>query len=291
MSNYPQNQRSDKPFSRKVLKKSDHGSGLVPHRASLWCGAQKVLTSVLDVVFPKVCLGCGEFTSKIDFDYVCRKCLAEVYLKNTFECIGCKRESRIGLTCVSCKKNNGVDQLLIATELTDPLVEKMIKVYKYKFIYDMATPLSTIVKKCIKKLVSKGFNLFEDNPVLIPVPLHKTRLNERGFNQSWLIVKEIADTFHLSSNENLLSKKYNFKHQADIKTREDRMNNVKNDFAVTDTEVVKGKTVILIDDICTTGATLNECARVLKNPPTGEGAKRVIGFVIARGQFKKTSGF
>lgn len=244
---------------------------------------QQAISWTLDLIFPKVCLGCGKLTGKSDFDYVCRKCFGGIDLKNTFECIGCKRQTEYGLTCTFCGKENKIDQLLIAVELTNPLVEKMLKAYKYKFVYNVAVPLSVIAKKCIKKLLSKGFSLFESNPLLVPMPLHKRRLNERGFNQAELLAKNIADTYHVFYNRDVLTRVANPKHQADIKTREDRINNVKNKFAIKDGKLVRDRTVILVDDICTTGATLNECAKVLKE----SGARRVIGFVIARGQFKK----
>lgn len=241
-----------------------------PQRATNW---------VLDTIFPKICLGCGKFTGKRDFDYVCRKCFAGICLKNTFECIGCKRETRYGLTCAFCKKDNPVGQLIIAVELSDPLVDKILKTYKYKFIHSMAAPLSVAAKKCVKKLLSKGFSLFEDNPILIPVPLHQKRLNWRGFNQAELLARNMSNAYHMSYSGDALMRVADPKHQADIKTREERLNNVRDNFAVIDAETVRGRTIILVDDICTTGATLNECARVLKE----SGAKRVIGFVIARG--------
>ena len=258
---------------------------------------QRVANWVLDVIFPKICLGCGELTGKGDFDYVCKKCFGKVSVKNSFECIGCKRQTRLGLTCVLCQKENpigpernregsqrasvsyGVDQLLIAAELSDFLVEKMIKVYKYKFVYNMAVPLSVIAKKCIRKLLSRSFNVFGDSPLIIPVPLHIRRLNWRGFNQAELLAKNIADTYHMSYDGNILIKIVNSRHQANIRPKEERIDNVKGSFAVIESEAVKNRTIILVDDICTTGATLNECAKILKEG----GAKRIIGFVIARG--------
>lgn len=282
MANYPQNQRFNKPFLNNAFKKSDHGSGLAPHRALLWCGAQRTFNWLLDVIFPKTCLGCGKFTADADFDYVCRKCFSGISFRNTFECIGCKRQTKLGLTCVSCRNENSVDRLIIAAELSDPLVEKILKTYKYKFMQDMAVSLSVVVKKCVKKLLLKGFILFEDNSIIIPVPLHKKRLNWRGFNQAGLLAGNMADTYFVRYVGNVLAKITNSKHQADTKAREERLNNVKGNFVVTDDEMIRGRTIILVDDICTTGATLNECAKVLK----ASGAKRVIGFVIARGQFK-----
>ena len=284
---------------------------------------QKVTNWILDVIFPKKCLGCNKFTRSTssrqaaDFDYVCRKCFGEIELKNSLECIGCKRQTRLGFTCTFCDKENEIDQLIITVDLlaspkpmakrgSDSLVEKILKAYKYKFIQSMAVPLSILARRRIKKLLSKGFSLFGDNPLLIPVPLHKRRLNERGFNQAELLAKNIADTYHVVCNNDILIRVANPKHQAEIKKKEERLENVKNNFAVTDRASLRGKprsrnsdngkaaqnntsefslrgrTIILVDDICTSGATLNECARVLKE----SGAKRVIGFVIARGQFK-----
>jgi ComF family protein len=240
---------------------------------------QRVANWVLDIIFPKICLGCGKLIGKGDFDYVCKKCFGKVSVKNSFECIGCKRQTRLGLTCVLCQKENPIGQLLIAAELSDFLVEKMLKVYKYKFVYNMAVPLSVIAKKCIRKLLSRSFNVFGDSPLIIPVPLHIRRLNWRGFNQAELLAKNIADTYHMPYDGNILIKIVNSKHQANIRPKEERIDNVKGSFAVIESETVKNRTIILVDDICTTGATLNECAKILKEG----GAKRIIGFVIARG--------
>lgn len=239
---------------------------------------QKITNLVLDIIFPKICLGCSKFTGKNDFDYVCGKCFGEIALKNILECIGCKRETRLGLTCAFCAKENNIDQLIIVAGLSNPLVDKILKTYKYKFVRDMSAPLSVIAKKRVKNLLLKGFNLFEDNPLLIPVPLRRKRLNWRGFNQAGLLAKDISDTYYMTYRGDILIRIADPKHQADIKAKEDRINNVRNNFAVKDSESLRGRTVILVDDICTTGATINECARVLKE----SGAKRVIGFAIAR---------
>ncbi|MBI2674214.1 MAG: ComF family protein [Candidatus Yanofskybacteria bacterium] len=258
---------------------------------------QKTVNWILDIIFPKKCLDCNKFTHSTgstgsrqassgqaaDFDYACRKCFGEIGLKNNLECVGCKRQTRLGFTCAFCDKFNKTDQLIITADLTDPLVEKILKAYKYKFIQSMVLPLSVLARRRVKKLLSKKFSLFGDNPLLIPVPLHKRRLNERGFNQAELLAENLADTYHLICESNILTRVANPKHQAEIKKKEERLENVKNNFRVKNIELIRSKTIILVDDICTSGATLNECARVLKE----SGAKRVIGFVLARGQFKK----
>ncbi|MEK7138752.1 MAG: phosphoribosyltransferase family protein, partial [Patescibacteria group bacterium] len=214
-----------------------------------------------------------------DFDYLCRKCFGKIDLKSTLECIGCKRQTQYGLTCVFCKKNGFIDQLLIATDLSNPLVDRILKTYKYEFITDLANPLSVILEKFVRKLASKGINIFEDNPLVVPVPLHKRRLNWRGFNQAQLLAETVADSFLVSCGEDVLLRVGHSKNQADTNSKEERFKNIRGQFVVQKKEVIKNRTIILVDDICTSGATLNECARVLKE----NGAKRVIGFVVARG--------
>lgn len=240
---------------------------------------QYLVDELLDIVFPKKCIGCGVFTRAGDFDYVCWQCFSEIKIKTSFGCIGCKRQTNLGLTCLFCKKYNELDQLLITTELSNNLVDSMLKVYKYKFITSISDPLSVVAARFIKKLSVKGFNLFEDNPLVVPVPLHKRRLNWRGFNQSYLLSKSIADKFLVSCDNNILLRFSNSKNQADLASKTDRLANIKDNFKLNNEKPLNSRTIILVDDICTSGATLNECTKVLKLG----GAKKVIGLVVARG--------
>ncbi|HYU64767.1 MAG TPA: phosphoribosyltransferase family protein [Candidatus Paceibacterota bacterium] len=161
-----------------------------------------------------------------------------------------------------------------------PLISKLITYYKYKFIEDIADPLVRLTKKYLKQLSKhKNFSLFESNPLIISVPLSQRRLNWRGFNQSELIAKSIADFFQLRFNPGILHRTKSVTSQVMIADRDKRLQNVKGVFACSNSSLIQNQTIIIIDDICTTGATLNECARILK----ANGAKNVIGLVIARG--------
>ncbi len=252
---------------------------------------QRIYKWFLDLLFPVKCLGCGKFGQ-----YVCRGCLGTIAVKKTFECIGCKRNTPFGQTCYLCanrvprrakappgnhsEQTNSVDQLLIAADYKEPLVERSLKFLKYKFITDLSGPLSVLVKRYLKWLsLNKKLNVFEDNPLLVPVPLHQRRLNWRGFNQSQLLAKNISDAFQMEMAEGVIVRPINTLPQADIKERKERMKNLNGIFSVVDKNKVNGRKIILVDDVCTTGATLNECARVLKN----NGATKVIGLVVARG--------
>lgn len=236
---------------------------------------QKVKNWLLDLVFPIRCISCGQFGC-----YLCQKCLNQIPLKQSFECVGCKQGVPLGHTCYACRKENYLDQLLIATDFKNTLVERTIKIFKFNFIAELSIPLSILMKKYIRQLQKRNnFNIFADNPVLIPVPIHKLRKNWRGFNQSELLAKNLADIFQMEYRPDILTRAKNTIPQADIEARTERLENIKSAFNCLNPAKITGRSVILIDDVCTTGATLNECAKVLKT----SGARSVTALVIARG--------
>jgi ComF family protein len=125
------------------------------------------------------------------------------------------------------------------------------------------------------------YDFMEKNPiqgdVLVPVPLHKSRIRERGYNQSTLLAKGLAKLCGLPVIHNSLVKHEKSLPQARTTSVEERMKNVSGVFSVRD-EQLKGKVVILIDDVSTSGATLDACAGVLKEA----GAASVWGLTLAR---------
>ncbi len=236
---------------------------------------QRITNWFSGLLFPIRCLGCRKFGN-----YVCRGCLRTISIKKNFECIGCKRNTPLGQTCFLCAKTNSVDQLLIVADYKNLLVEKSLKFLKYRFIRDLESPLLVLMKRYLKWLtLDKKFNVFGVNPLLIPVPLHPRRLNWRGFNQSELFAKELADTFQMEMAVDVIERTVNAIPQADIKEKEERLKNMNGIFKIKDNKKLTGREILLIDDVCTTGATLNECAKVLK----ANGATKVIGLVVARG--------
>jgi len=120
-----------------------------------------------------------------------------------------------------------------------------------------------------------------DNPapgdILVPVPLHRKRLRERGYNQSSLLARELSKLVDLPVVEDCLERKRYVRPQARTSTVEERRNNVVAAFA-SGSRDVRGKQVLLIDDVATSGATLNACAVVLK----AAGASSVWGLTLAR---------
>ncbi|MBR3674161.1 MAG: ComF family protein [Clostridia bacterium] len=119
----------------------------------------------------------------------------------------------------------------------------------------------------------------ENYDIIIPVPIHKNRLKSRGYNQSELIAKDIAKRCGKDYCKDVLIKKNNIVAQSSLDDKLDRIRNIKNAFVCgKNAELVKGKKVALFDDVFTTGATVNECAKVLKE----NGASFVGVFTIAK---------
>ncbi|OGN07026.1 MAG: hypothetical protein A2669_02485 [Candidatus Yanofskybacteria bacterium RIFCSPHIGHO2_01_FULL_48_25b] len=229
-----------------------------------------------DLIFPCRCLLCRRY---LDKKHICKKCFNGLSLKKQLECVGCQRPTPLGKTCAFCAPTNPLDRLFVVSDFNNPDIALLLKTFKYRFIRDLAEPLTELTFKYLDGLSRRNnFSFIRGNPLLVPVPLHKRRENERGFNQAALLAGLISRRYRLDLG-NILVRNSGAEPQANIEDREKRLANVLGLYACPDSSLILGRTVVIVDDICTTGATLNECARVLKNV----GATHVTALVIARG--------
>lgn len=113
--------------------------------------------------------------------------------------------------------------------------------------------------------------------ILIPVPLHERRIHERGYNQSELLAKDISHLSGMPLGMNYISRVYNTEPQVRTSSAEQRKKNVENAFGRVSARV-EGLNIIIIDDVCTSGATLSSCSGALKKA----GARQVVGLTLAR---------
>jgi competence protein ComFC len=146
----------------------------------------------------------------------------------------------------------------------------------HRFKYGRVLPLV----KVFGDLLHPAFqNLTRDFPtdLLVPVPLHIKRLRERGFNQTLLLVRELSKRTGIPYTERALKKIKDTPFQITLKKRE-RRKNLRRAFQVKDPERIKGKAVMLVDDVYTTGTTVNECSRALRRA----GAEGVVVLTVAR---------
>lgn len=214
-----------------------------------------------DLLFPISCLGCGK-----EGAWLCEECFAKINLSGEI----IEGNEIINNDCF-------LDRLYVAADYNDKLVAKLIKTMKYKFVKDINKILAELIFKFIQTAETTGNLIDWENCLFVPVPLHQRRLRWRGFNQSAELSIHLANYFNVSMSDSLVRTKNN-QPQAKLQAKE-RWSNIKDCFVVDAGIGLDGKTIFLIDDVATTGATLNECARALKIA----GAKNIIGLVVARG--------
>jgi len=228
----------------------------------------KIKNFIVDILFPVECLGCG-----LEGEWICTACLDNLTAQKNQICIGCGQASAGGCVCESCKKDWLLDGILLIFDYDNKVLQKAIKGLKYKHAHDIA--------RCLSKVL---FNFFSKQKIsnkdilIIPVPLHKKRLRERGFNQAELLCQEFVKMGSPMARSGTLVRNKYTKPQAKLKEKA-RKKNIVDAFTCSDPKAIRDKTVILVDDVITTGSTLNECARVLKNA----GAREVWGLALAKG--------
>lgn len=230
---------------------------------------QKGFKWIMELFFPIRCLACNKYGK-----YLCRNCLRTINISTEFNCIGCNIPSNYGATCENCRNKWHLDSLFICADYNNQIVSKLIHKMKYSYISECSKHLAEIAKEYIERFPKNTFN----HSAVIPVPLSPSRLNWRGFNQAELIARSISKKIGAKMDADILIRNIMRKPQAQIKQKEDRLINITDSFSVRQKRKLPAS-VLLVDDVCTTGATLNECARVLKQ----NGSVKVDALVIARG--------
>ena len=224
----------------------------------------------LDLLFPISCLGCSK-----ENVWLCDNCLNNIPLNQKFTF---PQAEEFFNSDPSYQNNTSfnLDGALIASSYENILLNKTIKTFKYNFIFNLSNPLGKILINFLNQFDFKNKSL--ENFLLIPIPLHQKRLIWRDFNQSELLAKEIGNFFGVEVNSEILERIKNTSPQTELNEKE-RKSNIKDIFVCLDKNAIKNKKIILIDDVFTTGSTLNEAAKTLKK----SGAKEVWGLVLARG--------
>ncbi len=154
----------------------------------------------------------------------------------------------------------------------DGVIKECIHLFKYKSKLSLVKPLRKLMID-----FAHNFLDMEDVDLIMPVPLHGSKLRERQFNQAHLLAKSLSHAFSKELKDSLLIKIKTVSAQFNL-SRAERIKNVRDNFKVNNAEVLKDKNVLLVDDVLTTSATANECARMLSEA----GANRVDVFTLAR---------
>lgn len=240
---------------------------------------------LLDLIFPKFCLGCGR-----EGNWLCRSCQGKIVLVKSQICPECGRLTSSGEYCPRCrfdeilvkvkgqkkpkkiKRRKPLQGIMVASYFEEGPIKELIHNFKYNHILELKELLGEMMADTLRANLEP-----EKNILIVPVPLYWLREKQRGYNQAGILTWEISQRLNLASQK-ILSKKRHTKRQVDLKGK-DRRQNLRDVFKLRSGLDVKGKTIIVVDDIATTGTTLKECAKVLKRG----GTKRVWGLVAARG--------
>ncbi len=216
----------------------------------------KPLTFLLDLIFPIKCLSCRK-----EGQWLCKKCFV-------------KTESLPSPKAKLESKN--LDRLIAVFDYHHPLIKKLISVYKYHFVSEISKTLADfLLKKLSPYLGDTDLKKF----VLIPMPLHKKRLRFRGFNQAELLARNLSQKLKVKLRNDLLVRCRHTPPQVKVALTE-RKKNIKSAFRAKKDLSLKSKTIILVDDVTTSGATLEAAAQAIlaRNKP-----REIWGLVVAKG--------
>ena len=244
---------------------------------------QKIFNFALDILFPKFCLGCRK-----EGTYLCEDCRSILDINEFAYCL-CDRPRRLpdptAGKCTLCQ-NKKLSGLYFALPYKEhALTKKLIHQFKYRpYLKDLSATLASILAE---HFVRSGRNTDEiwGNAVLIPVPIDKNKLKIRGYNQSEELAKELAKIIKIPVISETLVKMKPTRPQMELSKKE-RSINLENAFKIKNPAGpagkplgnIQGKKIFLVDDVYTTGSTMQECAKTLKQ----SGAKEVWGICIAR---------
>ncbi|MDD5567204.1 MAG: ComF family protein [Patescibacteria group bacterium] len=234
---------------------------------------EKIWQAVFNLIFPVKCLGgCGRYDT-----WLCPQCSKRLETTLQPECPICRIPQFNNHVCSACRTQTPLSGLIVLTDYQIPLIQKIVHTLKYQFVTDLGEIMGKMLARKIKSEFTGQIQHIK--PIIMPVPLHWRRKNERGFNQAKCLAVSIASVLDWPIKADILIRKAYTRPQARL-SRAERLINLKSAFELKRGVVLSGQKVIIIDDVATTTATLNECAKVLKLA----GAKEVWGAVLARSQ-------
>jgi ComF family protein len=218
---------------------------------------QKSKNFFLDLFFPKFCLGCQK-----EIDYLCQDCQAILEISSNHRVF----------------KTEYLEDLYFATHYQNFLLKKLIQKFKYPpFIKELAKPLSSLIIDHFQLIENPPPFLEKKDWVFVSIPLEKRKLKCRGFNQAEEIAIELSKSLKIPFLKNVISKERETRAQVELSEKE-RKENLKNCFSLKRPKEILDRKILLVDDIYTTGQTMGEAAKILKEG----GAKEIIGIVIAK---------
>lgn len=228
---------------------------------------------IFDILFPLHCISCG-----ISGTPLCRACQKKIKRLENNTCSFCGIISLGGITCQRCLAKHHLKQLVSFAPYDDPIIKKAIWKYKYDSLFELARPLSDLL---IRIFFYSGLANNKETVLLVPVPMHFKKERIRGYNQAALLAQNISTKTGISLAEDLLTKQKNNQPQMQLPKKAARLRNVRGLFQINRESAWSKNTklsIVLVDDVATTGATLDACATTLVKA----GFTDVSGLTVAR---------
>lgn len=235
----------------------------------------KILKLLINLIFPPKCIFCKEIISPYSYHRVCEKCANSLpYCKAYVRCSRCGmpiggEKNRL---CRDCLTKRRYSTRITSAFLYKDEVKNAIMALKHELSASVADELSLYVAGMVKD--DFGGEVFD---FVISVPPRKKSRNEERFDQAAYLASKVARRLGVPYLKAAMKQKIKVKRQSSLK-HDERLVNLKNVFEVVKADKLKGKTVLLIDDVTTTGTTLDECAKELKKC----GVHRVYGATVAK---------
>lgn len=230
------------------------------------------LHTFLDLIIPPLCPICKKRV--LSTHGLCAECFKQIHFIARPYCEICGKPFEFDIPeetrCGACCKKNPIFTKARSAFIYDLFSAKLILPFKHSDHLELTPLLSNLLYRA-------GADLFKETDLIIGVPLHRFRYIKRKYNQADILAKELANKLHIPYYSNVLIRKRATVSQGHMKAAE-RKRNVAGAFSVKNHSAIKDKNILVIDDVFTTGATLNECTKILlKN-----GAAKVFVLTLAR---------
>lgn len=225
-----------------------------------WKNGTKFL---LDLLFPIFCLGC-----RAEGRWVCEACTKTLPAYAPYICLKCGTITEKSMLCRVCFFDSAIDGVFCATSYEDGLAQRMVQQLKYEGVDALAQPIAEVMG--VVRIIDRDY-------CVIPIPLHAKRYMQRGYNQAAVIAYAFADKNGYAYADALCRNRAT-RSQVGLH-RDERQKNMHGVFSMRKNSDVRGRSILLIDDVFTTGSTVASAARVLKDA----GAREVMVFTFAHG--------
>jgi len=236
----------------------------------------EILHDISSVIFPSQCLGCAEILNAGENRIFCPACQAKVNVISGAICSVCginfPDSPSPGHLCGDCLENKPFFSCARAVFSYDSFILEAIHRFKYHRDFAAGETLASFMADFAFPDVN-----FSEYTMVMPVPLHIKKLRQRGFNQSLILAKAVGKKHKIPVDFSLL-KRIRFTESQTGMNKDERRKNIRGAFEITAGEKIAGQNIILVDDVFTTGATANECAKTLLKAK----AEKVAVLTLAR---------